>query len=147
MDTALADRKYYTVFNAMSTRYVWIELNLCNLTRKSKDLSIELLFNFRTSSGYLKGTVSKIFIVKPEDDIFTVTIGWGSDVIGTWIRGDYNAEVIFMDHMLAQVPYEIGDDYVAAHEEDFIPLTQIEYVHLDDFEEMISGRSLRMMKN
>jgi SpoVK/Ycf46/Vps4 family AAA+-type ATPase len=139
VDTALTDRKYYTVFNAMSTRYVWIELNLSNLTRKAKDLSIELLFNFRTSSGYLKGTVSKIFIVKPEDDIFTVTIGWGSDVIGTWSRGDYFAEVIFMDHMLAQVPYEIGDDYVAAHEEDFVPLTQIEYVHLDDFEDLIGG--------
>ena len=131
-DTDLRDRKYYSVFNAMSTRYVWIELNLDNLTRKSKEIAIELLFNYRTASGYLKGSVSKIFFVKPEDDQFTVTIGWGSDVIGTWSRGEYFAEVIFMDHMLAQVPFEIGDDYVAATEEDFVPLTQIEYVHMDD---------------
>lgn len=40
--------------------------------------------------------------------------------------------MIFMDHMLAQVPFEIGEDYVAATEEDFVPLTQIEYVHIDD---------------
>ncbi len=131
-DTETGERKYYSVFNAMSTRYVWIELNLDNLTRKSKDIAIELLFNYRTSSGYLKGTVSKIYFVKPEDDQFTATIGWGSDVIGTWSRGDYFAEVIFMDHMLAQVPFEIGEDYVAATEEDFVPLTQIEYVHIDD---------------
>jgi SpoVK/Ycf46/Vps4 family AAA+-type ATPase len=132
VDTDLPARKYYTVFNAMSTRYVWIELNFDNLTRKTKDIAVEFLFNFRTSSGYLKGSVSKIFFVKPEDDQFSVTIGWGSDIIGTWSRGDYFAEVIFMDHMLAQVPFEIGDDYVAANEEDFVPLTQIEYVHLDD---------------
>ena len=132
VDTDLPARKYYTVFNAMSTRYVWIELNFDNLTRKTKDIAVEFLFNFRTSSGYLKGSVSKIFFVKPEDDQFSVTIGWGSDIIGTWSRGDYFAEVIFMDHMLAQVPFEIGDDYVAANEEDFVPLTQIEYVHLED---------------
>jgi len=136
-DTDLSDRKYYSVFNAMSTRYVWIELNLDNLTRKTKDLAIELLFNYRTASGYLKGSVSKIFFVKPEDDQFTVTIGWGSDVIGTWSRGEYFAEVIFMDHMLAQVPFEIGEDYVAATEEDFVPLTQIEYVHMDDLLEEV----------
>lgn len=138
VDTDLPARKYYTVFNAMSTRYVWIELNFDNLTRKTKDIAVEFLFNFRTSSGYLKGTVSKIFFVKPEDDQFSVTIGWGSDIIGTWSRGDYFAEVIFMDHMLAQVPFEIGDDYVAANEEDFVPLTQIEYVHLDDLLEATS---------
>ncbi len=138
VDTDLPDRKYYTVFNAMSTRYVWIELNFDNLTRKTKDIAVEFLFNFRTSSGYLKGSVSKIFFVKPEDDQFSVTIGWGSDIIGTWSRGDYFAEVIFMDHMLAQVPFEIGDDYVAANEEDFVPLTQIEYVHLDDLLEATS---------
>ena len=138
VDTDLPARKYYTVFNAMSTRYVWIELNFDNLTRKTKDIAVEFLFNFRTSSGYLKGSVSKIFFVKPEDDQFSVTIGWGSDIIGTWSRGDYFAEVIFMDHMLAQVPFEIGDDYVAANEEDFVPLTQIEYVHLDDLLEATS---------
>lgn len=131
-DIELLSRKYYKVFNAMNTRYVWIELNFANLTRKSKDIAIELLFNFRTSSGYLKGSISKIFFVKPQEDNFNLTIGWGSDIIGTWSRGDYFAEVIFMDHLLAQVPFEIGEDYVVATEDDFVPLTQIEYVHIDD---------------
>ena len=132
VDIALNDRRYYTVFNAMNTHYVWIELNFDNLTRKTNDIAVELLFNFRTTSGYLKGTVSKTYFMKPEDDEFTVTIGWGSDNIGTWSRGSYFAEVIFMDHMLAQIPFKIGDDYVAATDEDFLPLTQIEYVHFDD---------------
>lgn len=134
-DLVLSDRKYYTVFNALSTRYVWIELNFNNHTRKSKDIAIELLFNYRTESGYLKGSVSKIFFIKPEDNEFSVTIGWGSDVSNTWSRGDYYVEIIFMDTLLIQANYQIGDDFVAATEEDFLPLNQNVYIHLDDSEE------------
>jgi len=134
-NTRSEDRKYYTVFNAMSTRYVWVEVNTKNLTRKSQDLPVELIFNFRTSSGYLKGSVTKLFFIKPNDEIFTATIGWGSDIVGTWSRGEYYAEIVFMDELLASMPFEIGDDYVEATEEDFLPLTQIEFVHLEEEEE------------
>lgn len=136
-NTRAEDRKYYTVFNAMSTRYVWVEANCKNLTRKSGDLPVELMFNFRTSSGYLKGSVTKLFFIKPTEDFFTATIGWGSDIVGTWARGEYYAEIVFMDELLASMPFEIGDDYVEANEEDFIPLTQIEFIHLDDEEDDI----------
>lgn len=131
-NTRSEDRKYYTVFNAMNTRYVWVEVNTKNLTRKSQDLPIELIFNFRTANGYLKGSVTKLFFIKPNDETFTATIGWGSDIVGTWSRGEYYAEIIFMDELLASMPFEIGDDYVEATEEDFLPLTQIEFVHMED---------------
>lgn len=133
--TRSEDRKYYTVFNAMNTRYVWVEVNCKNLTRKSADLPIEMMFNFRTSSGYLKGSVTKLFFVKPNEDFFSTTIGWGSDIVGTWSRGDYYAEIVFMDELLASMPFEIGDDYVEATEEDFLPMTQIEFVHLEEDED------------
>ena len=135
-NTRSEDRKYYTVFNAMSTRYVWVEVNTKNLTRKSQDLPVELIFNFRTANGYLKGSVTKLFFIKPNDETFTATIGWGSDIVGTWSRGEYYAEIIFMDELLASMPFEIGDDYVEATEEDFLPLTQIEFVHLEDEDEI-----------
>lgn len=134
-NTKAEDRKYYTVFNAMSTRYVWVEANCKNLTRKNTDLPVELMFNFRTSSGYLKGSVTKMFFIKPNEDVFTATIGWGSDIVGTWARGEYYAEIVFMDELLASMPFEIGDDYVEAQDDDFIPLTQIEFVHVDDLDE------------
>ncbi len=132
VDTDLSKRKYYTVFNALSTRYVWAEVNCKNLTRKSMEIPIELHFNFRTMSGYTKGAVSKIQFVKPEDDEFTITVGWGSSIIGTWTRGDYLTEIIFMDTLLAQMPFRIGDDYVEANEEDFIPFTQMEIQYVDE---------------
>ena len=37
-----------------------------------------------------------------------------------------------MDELLANMPFEIGDDYVEATEEDFLPLTQIEFVHMEE---------------
>ena len=138
-NTRSEDRKYYTVFNAMSTRYVWVEVNTKNLTRKSQDLPVELIFNFRTANGYLKGSVTKLFFIKPNDETFTATIGWGSDIVGTWSRGEYYAEIIFMDELLASMPFEIGDDYVEATEEDFLPLTQIEFVHMEDEDESDSA--------
>ncbi len=140
-NTRSEDRRYYTVFNAMSTRYVWVEVNTKNLTRKSADLPIELTFNFRTDSGYLKGSVTKLFFIKPNDEHFTATIGWGSDIVGTWARGEYYAEIVFMDELLASMPFEIGDDYAEATEEDFLPLTQIEFIHLEEDDEMVPEHS------
>ena len=118
-ETLHTEKKYYKVFNALNTRYVWIEASCLNITRRISDLPIELIINFRTESGYLKGSISKLFFVKPEEDSFKVTVGWGSDIVGTWTRGKYLAEVLFMDNLIAIAPFEIGDDYVEASKEDF----------------------------
>ena len=128
------ERKYYVGFNALSTRYIWIELNAHNLTRKSVDWACELTFNFKTSAGYLKGSATKLFFVKPEEDIFSSTVGWGSDMLGTWGRGRYYIEVVFMDELVASVPFEVGDDYVEAMEEDFVPLVQSGFYFDGDFD-------------
>jgi SpoVK/Ycf46/Vps4 family AAA+-type ATPase len=130
-NTTIDLRKYYTVFNVLSTKYVWVELNAKNLTRRSADLPIELMFNFRTLSGYLKGRVQKLYFVKPTEDEFSATIGWGSDIIGTWSRGDYYVEIVFMGELLANIPFEIGEDFEAANESDFLPMTQIEFYDED----------------
>jgi SpoVK/Ycf46/Vps4 family AAA+-type ATPase len=130
-NTTIDLRKYYTVFNVLSTKYVYVELNAKNLTRRSVDLPIELMFNFRTLSGYLKGRVQKLYFVKPTEDEFSATIGWGSDIIGTWSRGDYYVEIVFMGELLANIPFEIGEDFVAANDSDFLPMTQIEFYDED----------------
>ncbi len=118
------DRKYYIGFNALSTRYIWIEFNAKNLTRKSTDWACELSFNFKTASGHLKGAATKLFFIKPDEDQFSTSVGWGSDMLGTWARGRYYIEIIFMDELISSVPFEVGDDYVDAIEEDFLPLVQ-----------------------
>jgi SpoVK/Ycf46/Vps4 family AAA+-type ATPase len=121
------DRKYYIGFNALSTRYIWVEMTANNLVRKSTDWINELTFNFRTAAGHLKGSITKIIPISPDEEEFTTTIGWGSDMVGTWGRGKYTAEIVFMDHLIASAPYEVGDDYIEAQEEDFHPILQSDF--------------------
>lgn len=121
-------RKYYSVFNALTTRYIWVEFTAQNLVRKSSEWACELMFHFRTSTGYTKGSITKMVFVKPDDEKIEVTIGWGSDLLGTWGRGLYYAEVVFMDELVASIPFEVGDDYLEATEEDFIPFPQTGFV-------------------
>lgn len=132
------NRKYYISFNAGSTRYIWVEFSARNLVRKSTDWACELTFNFRTASGFLKGSVTKLIFVKPEDETINTTIGWGSDILGTWGRGRYYAEVVFMDELVASTPFEVGDDYIEAEEEDFIPLVQTGF-YFEDYDESADG--------
>lgn len=123
----LEERKYYIGFNALSTRYIWVEMNMKNLVRKSSDWACELLFNFKTENGYQKGSITKLIFVRPDEDFFNTTIGWGSDMVGTWGRGFYRVEVVFMDELVASMPFEVGDDYLEAEEEDFLPMIQLEF--------------------
>lgn len=123
----IEERKYYIGFNAISTRYIWVEINMKNLVRKSTDWACELLFNFKTDNGYQKGSITKLFFVRPDEDFFSTTIGWGSDMVGTWGRGSYRVEVVFMDTLIAVMPFDVGDDYLEAEEEDFLPMVQLEY--------------------
>jgi len=114
------DRTYYSVFNFNYTRYVWVELNAKNLIKDVNYWTCELTFNFRTSNHLLKGSISKLFFVYPQDNEFSVTIGWGSDKVGTWGKDDYIVDVLFMDQLLVSKVFTIGDDYVEATSEDFL---------------------------
>lgn len=114
------DRTYYSVFNYNYTRYVWAELNAKNLIKDVNYWACELTFNFRTSNHLLKGSITKLFFVYPQDNEFSVTIGWGSDKVGTWGKDDYIIDVLFMDQLLVTKVFTVGDDYVEATAEDFL---------------------------
>jgi ribosomal protein S18 acetylase RimI-like enzyme len=79
--------------------------------------------NFRTNSGYLKGRVNKIFFVEPDQDNINISVGYGSDTLGSWGRGKYFIEIIFMSEMMAHIPFEIGDDFVNSN---FVVISNIE---------------------
>lgn len=118
------EKKFYKIFNAFHTKYIWAEISAENLTRRHSQLPIELIVNFRTNSGYLKGRVNKIFFIEPDQDNINISVGYGSDTLGSWGRGKYFIEIIFMSEMMAHIPFEIGDDFVEADESDFSPFPQ-----------------------
>lgn len=119
-------RRYYRTFHHQFTRYIWAELKAENLIPNVKYWTCELTFNFRTSSNLLKGTVTKLFFVYPQEPNFVITVGWGSDIIGTWGKGSYYMDIMFQDKLLASKSFNIGDDYIEASESDFAIMREIE---------------------
>ncbi len=49
--------------------------------------------------------------VEKNEDLIRLTAGWGSNVKGSWRKDRYTAELIFMDRLLAVIPFEIGDAF------------------------------------
>ncbi len=115
----IENRRHYHTFHHQFTRYIWAELSSENLIQGVKYWTCELTFNFRTSGNLLKGSVTKLFFVYPQEPNFLITVGWGSDVIGTWGKGSYYMDILFQDRLLASKNFNIGDDYVEAAESDF----------------------------
>ncbi|NUM32608.1 MAG: AAA family ATPase [Bacteroidetes bacterium] len=128
------ERKYYKIFNVNFTRYVWIELNCLNLVKDSNYWTCELIFNFRTSNNLLKGSITKLFFVYQQDKEFSVTVGWGSDKVGTWAKEDYYVDILYMDRLILTKSFSVGDDYVEAKESEFILPTPYK---IEDFEKTI----------
>jgi SpoVK/Ycf46/Vps4 family AAA+-type ATPase len=103
------ERKYVVAFSGKDTRYVWVELAAENLVKSKDEWACELFFNFRTHSGQLKGSIDKIFQVNTKEPQFECTIGWGADQKGTWGNDIYSVDIVFMDQIIATVPFEVGE--------------------------------------
>ncbi len=125
-------RRYYRTFHHQFTRYIWAELKADNLIQDVKYWTCELTFNFRTSGNLLKGTVTKLFFVYPQEPTFVLTVGWGSDIIGTWGKGSYYMDILFQDKLLASKNFNIGDDYIEASESDFTIVRQVDELKISD---------------
>ncbi|MEN7546619.1 AAA family ATPase [Rapidithrix thailandica] len=104
------DRTFLKKFNASDTRYIWAEFILDNL--QDRPWFCELIFNFYNEAGLLKGTTAELKQIKSEEDTITIITGWGSDSKGTWYEDKYTLEVIFMDRLIAVVPFECGTENV-----------------------------------
>lgn len=106
------DRKYLVSFQGRETRYVWVEVNAENLLKNKESWACEMFFNFRTHSGQLKGSIDKIFFVNGTDTSFECSIGWGADQKGTWGNDIYSVDAVFMDQIIASIPFEVGEAFV-----------------------------------
>ena len=102
-------RKYLKQFSKDDTRFIWVELTLKNLLPES-NWQCELFFDFYNDSSQLKGQCVELVSVNPDAAAhFTMTTGWGSDSKGTWYSDNFTLEIIFMDQLVAVVPFIVGD--------------------------------------
>ncbi|MFY0643465.1 MAG: AAA family ATPase [Bacteroidia bacterium] len=106
------ERKYFEQFAEHDTRYIWAEIKCLNKVRSTGFWSCEMVFNFLTSTNLLKGSVSKLVFVYEQDDHFVISVGWGADKPGSWSKGSYLINLLFMDQLIMEEQFFIGSDFV-----------------------------------
>ncbi len=142
-DTPEFERLYMRRFNGEETRYIYAEVTLKNLLL-SKLWQCELFIKFYNDARELKGQVVRLHRVDKGDDGVKITAGWGSNVKGSWRNDRYTAEIIFMDQILAVMPFEVGADWEEGTNGVWLPekgqqvFLQPEEEDTESFEEVLS---------
>lgn len=103
------ERNYYKQFSTEETRYVYGELVFKNLNDSYK-WQCEIFAKFYNGARELKGQVVRLQNIKQDEDYITITAGWGSNVRSSWRPGSYSLELIFMDHLIAVIPFEVAEE-------------------------------------
>lgn len=109
-DVTEDDRIYFKRFSSEETRYIYVEILLRNLHR-TKAWQCELFTKFYNDARELKGQVVRLQRIEKRDEYIKITAGWGSNVKGSWRQDRYTAEIIFMDKLLAIIPFEVGEEF------------------------------------
>jgi SpoVK/Ycf46/Vps4 family AAA+-type ATPase len=119
-DVGEDDRHYFVSFSSAETRYIYSEVIFQNLQTQDS-WQCELFTKFYNEARELKGQVTRLQTIKKGDDKVKVTAGWGSNVKGSWRKGKYTAEIVFMDKLVAVVPFEVGEDFKEGQSQVFLP--------------------------
>ena len=124
----ITERKYLKKFDRNQTPYLWVEFKI--KTKTTTDWNYEFFFNFYDDAGQPKGQTSRIgYIEKDKHNlIFTFDAGWGSEFSGSWKDDKYTVEIVFMDTLVALIPFEMGQ----TNEEGVLePFVNAEQAHLN----------------
>jgi AAA+ superfamily predicted ATPase len=109
--SSLAQKKYLNKFSQKDTRYIWGEF--CFKNKTSSDYYAEIFFNFFDDAGQPKGRSARLLYIQPNTagQVYYTYPAWGSDTPGTWKNDTYTMEVVFMDTLIATVPFRVGDAF------------------------------------
>lgn len=110
--SSIQNKQYLTRFKQADTRYVWVEFQFKNKT--PKDYWAEIFFNYYNDAGQLKGSYPYMTFVTANTagQIYTIHPGWGNESPGRWSNDNYTVEIVFLDNLLATVPFNIGEELV-----------------------------------
>lgn len=119
-DVMDGERVYYEVFDSNETRYIYAEILLKNL-HADTSWQCEFFVKFYNDAKELKGQVVRLQKIEQKDDFFKLTAGWGSNVKGSWRKDKYTCELVFMDRLLAIMPFEVGEEFVTGTNPVYLP--------------------------
>lgn len=102
-------RKYLKTFNKNTTQYVWAEIKIKSQTNIA--FNYEIYLNYVDDSGQHKAHQIKTGYIDADkkDYTYTLDLGWGSNVAGTWKDDKYALEIVFMDTLIGAVTFECKD--------------------------------------
>ncbi len=103
------NKKYLSAFNQKETKYVWAEINIKNKT--NSDWNFEFFLNFYDDAGQFKAQIESLYYVdkNTKGHLITYHRGWGNDEPGSWKDIRYTMEFVFMDTLVAAVPFDLGN--------------------------------------
>ena len=117
-------RTYYKKFNQELTRYIYLELELDNKLY-GKAWYSELFFKHFNEARELKQEYITLKKVEKKEDTIVVIAKWGSNLKGQWRKGWHWVDIVFMERILASVPFFIGDEYERGIVEVLLPENQV----------------------
>ncbi len=114
------DRVYNRVFAHDNARYIYLELVMENL-QAALPWHLELFCKFFNEARELKGQVTRLLHLDEEQQTITLTAGWGANSTNLWREGRYYIEVIFLDKVIASIPFEISEKAEAGNPLVYLP--------------------------
>jgi hypothetical protein len=107
--SGLPTKKYLKAFSQKDSRYIWGEFSFKN--KVVKDYFAEIFFNFYDKAGRLKGVNSYLAYVNANTPgkSYTIHAGWGGETPGRWAGGEYTLELVFMENIIATIPFLVGE--------------------------------------
>lgn len=102
---ATEKRRYLKTFKQEGTRYINVEMTI---QIKQQNIPIELQFNFYNDAGQHKAYM-EYFYLFPDKKRMTLDTGYGAENGNYWFKDKYTLEVLFMDQLIAVIPFEVSE--------------------------------------
>ena len=100
---------YLRRFASQDTRYVYLELEFKN-KQPAHAWQLELFTKFLNEARELKGHVARLQQVEAGQETIKLTAGWGAATPNLWRENAYTADIVFLDSLIASVPFTVGDE-------------------------------------
>lgn len=106
------ERTYYSQYDKENTRFINLEMSLKNYLTHEEQFPLEVQFNYYNDTGLLKAHVEYLKEITDKRDKIILDAGYGSATSDYWFPDRYTIEVIFMDQLIAVVPFVVGEEAV-----------------------------------
>lgn len=105
---------YLKQFLYKHSYYIMTEFNFIN--NVPEEWLCEIFFNYYDDTGNLIGIAEDLGYITPNigpGEDYSIIRGWGSKDPTVWIKDNYRVEIVFMDTVVAIIPFSIGDEVKA----------------------------------